>query len=73
MSTITSVSELDALPGLTAAKRTLKGIFAQDADVHAVLFYGEEGAGKSQLANFLTRNPVLDLQRADKRRPLRGV
>lgn len=55
MSTITSVSELESRPGLGAAKRTLKGIFAHDADVHAVLFYGEEGAGKTQLANLLTQ------------------
>lgn len=55
MSTITSVSELESLPGLAAAKRTLKGIFSHDADVHAVLFYGEEGAGKTRLANLLTQ------------------
>jgi hypothetical protein len=53
MSNISSVFELEALSGLAAAKRTLKGIVERGSPVHAVLLYGVEGSGKTTLASFL--------------------
>lgn len=53
MSKVLNVSELEALPGLHAAKRVLSGIFAQSAPVHAVLLFGEEGSGKATVGHLL--------------------
>ncbi len=40
---------------MRAAKRALRGIFEHQASVHAVLFYGDEGSGKSMAADALAR------------------
>ena len=50
-----NASELASLPGLHAAKRAILEFVKADSSVHAVLFYGKKGAGKSQLARFLAR------------------
>jgi DNA polymerase-3 subunit delta' len=55
MSTTSNASELEGYLGLHAAKRVLRGIFARKDSVHAVMFYGEEGSGKSGLSNLLAR------------------
>ena len=55
MSSISSVSELNQLSGLDAAKRTLRGLFERRSPVHAILFYGDEGAGKRTLARFVAQ------------------
>jgi len=49
-----TVSELDALPGLESAKRAVVGLAAGSA-VQAVLFYGIPGSGKERIAEILTK------------------
>lgn len=46
---------MEALPGLTSAKRAVREFGGQESGVHAVLFYGVRGAGKRALANALAR------------------
>ncbi len=46
---------LATLPGLKRAKETVRRFIASESPVHAVLLYGAEGAGKSALANEITR------------------
>jgi hypothetical protein len=53
MSSVSRDSELDELPGLSAAKRAVSGIAQNRSEVHAVLFYGEEGSGKEPAARAL--------------------
>lgn len=53
MSKVSNASDLEGRPGLHAAKRVLQGIFAQTSPVHAVLLFGEEGSGKSAVAQAL--------------------
>lgn len=55
MSNDLSVSSWVARPGLSSAKRALRGIFERKSTVHAVLLYGEEGAGKSAIAEALAQ------------------
>lgn len=55
MSSSSSVSELERLRGLRAAKRTLAGLFSKESGVHAVLFYGARGSGKTTLARCLAQ------------------
>jgi hypothetical protein len=43
------------LLGLASAKRALAGLYQNDAAVHAVLWFGEEGSGKSALAEMLAK------------------
>ena len=45
---------MQELPGLTTAKRIVARLMS-DTPVHAVLFYGSEGAGKSLLADLLAK------------------
>lgn len=52
----TCVSDLDDLVGLDRAKRLVRKVLSEKSGVHAVLFYGPEGAGKSQLASFLAKS-----------------
>jgi len=52
---VSSVSELRAQPGLESAKRTVEGIVTRSAPVHAVLLFGEEGSGKSEVAGLLAQ------------------
>ncbi|MBC8065378.1 MAG: hypothetical protein H7Y17_11140 [Chlorobia bacterium] len=46
---------MEALPGLTAAKRAVREFGQPDSAVHAVLFYGVRGAGKRGLAEELAK------------------
>lgn len=55
MSNSSSASELERLRGLRAAKRILSGLFARESGVHAVLFYGARGSGKTTLARTLVQ------------------
>ncbi len=43
-------SRLDQLVGLRSAKRVIRSLASRSSGVHAVLLYGPEGSGKSQLA-----------------------
>ena len=52
----TCVSDLGDLVGLDGAKRLVRKVLSEQSGVHAVLFYGPEGAGKSQLAAFLAKS-----------------
>lgn len=53
MSSSSSVFDLDALPGLRAAKLAVRKLATRESGVHAVLLYGVEGSGKDDLASFL--------------------
>lgn len=55
MSSVLSVSSWAERPGLSSAKRALRGVFERKSTVHAVLLYGEEGAGKSAIAEALAQ------------------
>ena len=48
-------SELDKLVGLAGAKRFVSKLAVGDLGVHAVLFYGPPGSGKSELVRILTK------------------
>lgn len=50
-----SKAELAELKGLGSAKRLLNRLFEAESGVHAVLFYGPRGSGKTALANLLAR------------------
>jgi DNA polymerase-3 subunit delta' len=49
-----TASELDRLVGLRRAKGLVSRLANEPGGVHAVLFYGPQGAGKSQLVRALT-------------------
>lgn len=55
MSSNSSVSELERLAGLYGAKRAVGSLVRGSSPVHAVLLYGAEGSGKSELAHILAR------------------
>jgi hypothetical protein len=48
-------TDLASLAGLDHAKRAVERVLASSSGVHAVMFYGAEGAGKSQLARVLAK------------------
>ena len=48
-------TDLGSLAGLDHAKRAVERVLASSSGVHAVMFYGPEGAGKSQLARVLAK------------------
>jgi hypothetical protein len=53
MSTSSCATEFESLPGLSHAKNAVQRALSSGSGVHAVLFYGPEGAGKGRLARFL--------------------
>jgi hypothetical protein len=53
MSTSSCATEFESLPGLRFAKNAVQRVLSSGSGVHAVLFYGPEGAGKGRLARFL--------------------
>lgn len=62
MSSNSTATRLNALAGLAGAKRAVLRIASGETSTHAVLLYGSEGAGKTELANLLAqawlcRNP----------------
>ncbi len=48
--------EIEALAGLGHAKNAVRRVLSSGSGVHAVLFYGPEGAGKGRLARHLARS-----------------
>lgn len=50
---MTTAERLDALAGLTSAKRVVREIVAGQTGVHAALLYGAPGSGKNALAALL--------------------
>lgn len=56
MSQSPSASKLEQLQGLASAKKAVERILDKKSDVHAVLFYGPEGAGKTTLAQVLAKS-----------------
>lgn len=66
---MTSPANLDLLAGLTAAKAAVTQLCETTTGIHAVLFYGASGSGKSALVNVLTeawlrQNPNSEEDRA---------
>ncbi len=56
MSMSQSASKLENLDGLASAKKAVVRILEKRSTVHAVLFYGPRGAGKSHLARVLAKS-----------------
>ena len=50
-----SSSVIDSLSGLDHAKQAVRRILSSGSGVHAVMFYGAEGAGKATLARYLAK------------------
>ncbi len=48
-----SVIEISDLVGLTSAKRIVEAVRDRESGVHAILFYGQRGSGKTTLARSL--------------------
>lgn len=55
MSNSSTVSELDGLVGLESAKKLVKRLASNGDLVHAVMFYGVNGAGKRSMARILAK------------------
>jgi hypothetical protein len=53
MSMSSCATEIEALPGLGHAKNAVRRVLSSGSGVHAVLFYGPQGAGKGRLARLL--------------------
>ena len=52
---MTTIERLDGLIGLEHAKALVRRLSVGDSKSHAVLFYGPDGAGKTQLAGILAQ------------------
>ncbi|MFZ4506517.1 MAG: hypothetical protein ACOYON_02325 [Fimbriimonas sp.] len=48
-----TLSKLESLAGLTVAKRLVMKLISEQSGTHAVLFYGKQGSGKTELAEAL--------------------
>ncbi len=51
----TFATEIDSLEGLGHAKNAVRRVLSSASGVHAVLFYGPQGAGKGRLARLLAK------------------
>lgn len=51
-----SSSAIESLSGLGHAKRAVQRVLSSASGVHAVMFYGQEGAGKRTLARYLAKS-----------------
>lgn len=47
---------MDQMPGLIGAKKAVSRLLSKGSNVHAVLLYGPEGAGKTALAQYLAKS-----------------
>ena len=50
-----TASKLDDLIGLRTAKNVIRRLALDDRGIHAILLYGPQGSGKTELANILTQ------------------